>query len=347
VIPDPIFVVGCPRSGTGLLRNLLRSHSRLAFAGESGFIPALYRGFGDPRSDREARRLGRRILRLRRVRDWGLSLTPESLSHCRSYADLVSSIYEAVARRDGKPRWGDKTPSYVAEIPTLLEIFPTAKVIHIYRDGRDVALSWTSLPFGPRNLATAAMRWRRLVAVGRRDGARFPGSYREVSYETLLTEPEKTMRALCDFIGERFEDGMLRLTPVGFSARRPLMGSWPPVRPASETHIVAANVVRWKKELTADQRSLFDGIAGDLLSSLGYEVEGDARRPSELYLRLARVRSSSRLLLRRFNQRDPSPETFLAMQEARLRARLRGCGRRVRSSPARDDQALGAEDLAR
>ena len=274
-------------------------------------------------------------------------MTPESFSHCRSYADLVSSIYEAVARRDGKSRWGDKTPSYLADIPTLLEIFPSTKVIHIYRDGRDVALSWTRMPFGPRNLATAAMRWRRLVAAGRRDGARFPGSYREVGYEMLLPEPEATMRALCDFIGEQFEDGMLRPTPIGFPARRPLVGSWPAVRPASETRIVAANVARWKTELTADQRSLFEGIAGDLLSSLDYEVEGDAPRPSELYLRLAGLQTSSRLLLRRFNQRDPSPETFLVMQEARLRARLRGWGRRTHSSPARDDQALGAKELAR
>jgi Sulfotransferase family len=346
-MPPPIFVVGCPRSGTGLLRNLLRSHSRLAFPPESGFIPALYRGFGDPRSDHEARRLARRILRLRRVRDWELSLTPGSLARCRSYAELVSSIYEEIARRDGKPRWGDKTPSYVVEIPTLLEIFPTAKVIHIYRDGRDVALSWRGLPFGPRNLATAAMRWRRLVAAGRRDGARFPGSYREVSYETLLAEPEETMRALCDFIGERFEESVLRPTPLGFPGRRPLVGTWRPVRPASEAQIVAANVARWKKELTAHQLSLFEGIAGDLLSSLGYEVEGIARRPSVLNLRLARLRSSSRLLLRRFNQRDPSPETFLVMQEARLRAELRGRGRRARSGPARDDQALGAQELAR
>jgi hypothetical protein len=45
---------------------------------------------------------------------------------------------------------GDKTPNYVLEIPTLLEIFPRAKVIHIYRDGRDVALSWRAIPLGPR-----------------------------------------------------------------------------------------------------------------------------------------------------------------------------------------------------
>jgi len=38
---SPIFMVDCPRSGTGLLRDLLRSHPHITFAGESHFIPKL------------------------------------------------------------------------------------------------------------------------------------------------------------------------------------------------------------------------------------------------------------------------------------------------------------------
>jgi Sulfotransferase family len=64
----PIFIVGCPRSGTNLLRDLLRSHPRLAFPGESHFIPEFYKGYGDPKNEREARRLGARILRVNWVR---------------------------------------------------------------------------------------------------------------------------------------------------------------------------------------------------------------------------------------------------------------------------------------
>ncbi len=40
---SPIFIVGCSRSGTSLLRNLLRAHPHLTFPGESHFIPVFYK----------------------------------------------------------------------------------------------------------------------------------------------------------------------------------------------------------------------------------------------------------------------------------------------------------------
>jgi hypothetical protein len=319
VTESPVFIVGCARSGTALLRNLLRSHSRLAFPSESAFLPTLYRGFGDPRSDREARRLADRILRLRTVRTWGLLLTPDSLAHCRSYAELTSKLYREVARREGKARWGDKTPVYVLHIPTLLEIFPAAKVIHIYRDGRDVALSWIAAGFGPLNVLTAAEQWRHRVLTGRREGSRFPGSYHEVRYEAILAEPEKTMRGVCEFIGEAFEEGVLRPTP--------------PQGVASDAEIVSGNMDKWKRHMSPTQLSLFEGVAGDLLASLGYETYGSpARRPSRLRRRLAGLDNSSRLLLRRLNPRGVSPQTFLVMSEARIRARWRDSSARSKVS---------------
>jgi hypothetical protein len=214
VTESPIFVVGCSRSGTSLLRDLLRSHSNIAIPDESHFIPGFYRGFGDPRTDREARWLAARIMRLGWVRRWDLRLDPSSLAHCRSYRDLICALYGEVARREGKPRWGDKTPQYVAEIPSLLELFPAAKIIHIYRDGRNVALSWIPMDFGPANLYTAATAWKTSVVSGRRAGSGHSDSYLEVRYETLLDDPEETMRRVCAFVGEEFTDAVMRPTPL-------------------------------------------------------------------------------------------------------------------------------------
>src|SRR5262249_20192115 len=152
---SPIFIVGCPRSGTALLRDLLRSHPRLSFPGESHFIPALYRGYGDPNNEREACALASRILESAWVKAWGLALEPSAFAGERSYAKIVSRIFEAWAEKERKPRWGDKTPRYVVEIPLLMKLFPDAKILHIIRDGRDVALSWISAGFGPRNVFTA------------------------------------------------------------------------------------------------------------------------------------------------------------------------------------------------
>ena len=304
---SPVFILGCARSGTTLLRDLLRSHPSLAFPDESNFVPLFYRAFGDPRTDREARRLAARVLRLQWVRPWNVSLAPSSLAHCRSYAELVSALYEDVAHRQGRPRWGDKTPNYVLEIPTLLEIFPRAKVIHIYRDGRDVALSWRAIPLGPHDVVNAALRWKHRVITGRREGSRFPGSYHEVRYETLLSRPEEAMKKLCTFIGEEYTDDVLRPTRQEDPT--------PPI--ASHTEIVAGNSAKWKSAMTRDERARFEGVAGDLLRSLGYETEGIGRR-APIRRVAGRLRTSSRLFVRSLG----SPQTFALTREASLRAHV-------------------------
>jgi len=146
---SPIFIVGCPRSGTHLLRNMLRSHPNLSFTGESHFIPKFYKAFGDPKSQKEAKKLASVILHLQWIKPWHLSLAPASFAHDRSYAQVVRRIFGAWAQKENKPRWGDKTPQYVTEMPVLSELFPGCKFIHIIRDGRDVALSWLALNFSP------------------------------------------------------------------------------------------------------------------------------------------------------------------------------------------------------
>ncbi|HLF56974.1 MAG TPA: sulfotransferase, partial [Thermoanaerobaculia bacterium] len=132
-----------------MLRNLLRSHPDLFLPSESHFIPPFCRAWGDPGDDREARRLGRRILRLHWVRWWGVELGAREFDGCRSFAEVVDRIYGELARREGARRWGDKTPGYALHIATLAEIFPAAQFVHIVRDGRDVALSLVRTGFGP------------------------------------------------------------------------------------------------------------------------------------------------------------------------------------------------------
>ena len=265
----PIFIVGCPRSGTGLLRDLLRSHPRLTFPRESHFLPRLYRAYGDPREDGDARGLATAILQSRRVKLWGLELEPEDLQHHRSFASLVSAVYEAWCRKEGKPRWGDKTPQYVYEIPLLLEVFPDAQVIHVCRDGRDVAISLMKEPWGPANVFAAAGLWRDAVSRGRASGRRLSSrTYCEVRYEDLLTAPEPVLRRVCSFLDEPFHPATLapsRLSEGGRTVRH--QGTLDP-----------SNHGKWRTTLTASERSVFATVAGDVLESLGYPVENAHER---------------------------------------------------------------------
>lgn len=320
---SPVFLVGCPRSGTSLLRDLLRSHPRLAFPSESHFIPSFYRGFGDPRSDRAARNLAARIRRLMWVRRWNLDLDPSILAHCRSFSGLVSGLYCEFARRKGKPRWGDKTPEYVTEIPLLFELFPAARVVHLYRDGRDVARSWIAAPFGPASTHGAASAWRRMVTAGRHAGQGFPDSYLEVRYESLVGEPEATMRQVCAFIGEDFDPAVLRPTRLPFKLRRQLIATRPWLSPTLETEVVCTRAESWRRDMARKDRQVFEWAAGALLSELGYETEGVSCPPSPRRRLALGLAGPGRRVLRRLNAPGIEPATFVFMNEARIRGRLR------------------------
>jgi hypothetical protein len=123
----------------------------------------------------------------------------------------VRTVYATYARHHGKTRFADKTPSYVLNIGLLASTFPEARFVHLIRDGRDVALSYLDADFGSKTLGQAAVYWDRFVRAGRAAGARIgPSRYREIRYEDLVAEPERTLSEVCDFVGIAFDDRMLR-----------------------------------------------------------------------------------------------------------------------------------------
>ena len=80
-----------------------------------------------------------------------------------SLADTLGGFFSAYAASEGKQRWGDKTPHYVFILDQLREIWPDMRVIHVIRDGRDVAASHLALSAGGRRwvapTAAAAGAW--------------------------------------------------------------------------------------------------------------------------------------------------------------------------------------------
>src|SRR4051794_17280172 len=131
----PFFIVGVPRSGTTLLRQMLRGHPRLAVPPESHFVPAAL----NAPSGAAALEL---ILRDEHFADWQVDAADvrrRATTSDMTPASVVRAAFETYAQAQGRPRWGDKTPAYVLHMPLLAEAFPGARFVHIIRDGRDVA----------------------------------------------------------------------------------------------------------------------------------------------------------------------------------------------------------------
>ena len=72
-------------------------------------------------------------------------------------------VYRLYADHHGKPRYGDKTPRFVQHVDVVAELFGEARIVHLVRDGRDVALAVGEVDFGAANLTHAAYRWARRV----------------------------------------------------------------------------------------------------------------------------------------------------------------------------------------
>ena len=128
----PIFLVGCARSGTNLLSQLVKASS-WGEPFETHFIPKYYRKLDryGPLTELSVRkRLVRHILSERPIRDLDLGLEVESF--CRSmdrydYSDIVNRICFAIGTSSGAQSWADKTPSYVLELELIHALFPRAK----------------------------------------------------------------------------------------------------------------------------------------------------------------------------------------------------------------------------
>jgi hypothetical protein len=324
----PIFIVGCPRSGTTLLRNLLRSHPRLSFPRETHFIPQIYAAYVDPANEREARRLTDVLLQLRWVRRWKCDFDKSALAACRSYTGMIDELFQTWLRKEGKQRWGDKTPQNVLHMHTLAAIFPQARFIHVYRDGRDVARSLISSPFGPENWFTAASQWQSLVQAGRQAGAQLPeGMYTEVRYETLLNDLETTLRQVCEFLEEPFDPAILAQSVLPIEKRVHRIAA---LRPFSRGYngqsiIVKDNVNKWKTNVTLKQRILFESVAGELLQELGYETEGHRKHipPYARWGWKAHSRVMENLVKLNTETWEDLRATVVQMSKARIQARFR------------------------
>jgi hypothetical protein len=276
VTPPFLFVVGCGRSGTTLLRAMLDSHSELAIPGESHFLMPMaedcrrYEQNGELSVDLFVTDL----LASERFLYWDLSeedvRAALAAREPRDFPGAVRAVYAFYAARNGKPRYGDKTPNHVLAIPLFASVFPEARFLHLIRDGRDVALSLVDVPhWGPNDVATAALRWKQFVEAGRlAAGALDPSRYREVRYEELLEEPEETLRDVCGFVGLDFEAGMLdyhkRVDALLQTVSSPEIHQRLSLRPTK-------GLRDWRTQMTADDQGAFERVAGDLLAELGYE----------------------------------------------------------------------------
>jgi hypothetical protein len=275
--PPPFFVVGNDRSGTTLLRLVLDRSDEAAVPPESMFLldfaPVRRRG-GLEDTERASRFLAE-VWAHPRVRLWGLAggppPVPAGLSHAEGYRFAVESPFRAYARREGKERFGDKTPAYLEAVDELLAVWPDARVVVLARDARAIARSIAKLPFGPNNPYAAAAWWARGIRTGLEAERRHPDQVLTVRYEDLVSEPEATVRRVCDHVRLGYNSEMLAIERAAPGKIVAEQANW---YTGVSKPISTAERDRWRTEMSEEDQRVVAAVAGAELRELGYEAAG-------------------------------------------------------------------------
>jgi hypothetical protein len=245
--PKYIFIVGLPRTGTKLVTNTLRNSPcvRYETSGETFFlghfiIPGVrdvIRNIGDMSQDSNVRKLVDYMYSgkpdggfWKRLRDGSLgvdreALLREMLASDRSDKDIYEVILRIHTTVTDNTILGDKG-TQLRHVPTLIEWFPEAKIIHTFRDPRAILASeWlkrmtrapaTFYPVKPASrlysfmiVSHITLTWLWAVRLHHKYRGDYPRNYHLLKFEDLVSEPEKHVKELCRFLDIEFDNRML------------------------------------------------------------------------------------------------------------------------------------------
>ena len=267
-----VFIGGMGRSGNNLVRNLLDSHSAVTAGPEMNIIDdsmALYS-----------------ILSSSTERDGVSRISEEEVR--KTIAGFMSSIYEPYASRKAKRIVVDRHPDAIWSFPVLAKIFPTAKFIHLIRDGRDVACSHRDVGVRATSRGVtldvirqaavssvyhSAALWAETVKFGwnvcgpeselANEGRSFT-----TFYENIVMSPESQIEAICEFLGIKFESTMLN--PERLEHGQTVDGIWTTADDVNAP-ISMFSAGRWIDHLSLKDRVIFYAAGQSGLEQTGYD----------------------------------------------------------------------------
>jgi hypothetical protein len=249
--PRPIFVVGCPRSGTTLLRLILDSHPSVSAGPESRFLWGI---------------------RAIEERNWstlaGFGVTLDEWH--ANVRTLFEAFHLRYAEHQGKARWADKSPDYALMLDYVDVLYPDAQIVHIVRDPRDVIDAWRRF-YGVTSVHRAARSWVRYVRAAHQFALAHPDDkVMELRYEDLVRRPEETLRTLLAWLGEPWDEGVLAF------ADRPHTFGAPALRHEDErwarrnAQVRTTSIGVGHRAYTAVPFAMVRHAGADLLEAFGY-----------------------------------------------------------------------------
>lgn len=273
-------MIGTQRSGSNLLRLMVNQAPTIAAPHPphilERFTPLLP-AYGDLAEESSFVRLVDDVVRLVELNPvaWGVDFDRDDIRRrCRdnSLVAVFGAVMDRMAEAQGKPDWMCKSLANVHFLPEVERYFGSdARYLYLYRDGRDVCLSFLKAVVGEKTAYHVARQWHREQQLALECGRRVPASqYLALSYEELTSNPDSTLQLLCRWLGIEFSPTMLEFHESEEASRTASSGRlWENVTKP----VMASNTKKWLRGMTQDQVIDFESVAGLSLSELGYDLE--------------------------------------------------------------------------
>jgi len=301
----PIFIIGCPRSGTTIIGKFFQNNSKVLYFNEINIWEknSLIANQSINRKLiiklwKNTRKIIPATMFVRKVQ-WYVThllrachIMGEEKNHRLTENDLTEEMITQVKyilKRDLSPEKTlvIKNVNDSLRIPFIKKLFPHARFIHIIRDGRDVACSlvkgnegkvwmhtkpsgWKDMQKKTKGSERGAWIWNEIINTIRDDSKKIPSNnFYEIRYEDFVTNPGKTMRSLFSDLGLLFEKPQEELCQkVSNEQKKEYLTNTSSDDWASFDHSV--RVGRYKENLTPEMLSRVESILGKTNSELGY-----------------------------------------------------------------------------
>jgi hypothetical protein len=199
----------------------------------------------------------------------------DSVAEGRAFYELMARQY--VERQGNKDVlcFGEKTPEHTGLVPVIREMFPRARIIVLYRDGRDVASSLSRMPWMSPNLYVNFALWLYYHWVVHKEGlTACPLTY-FARYEDIVQNPEKELRGILQFLDIDYEPAVAK----GYGNREGVPEREVAWKSRALQRITTDRIGVFQDELTIDQIGMLERMGGDTLLSLGYPLVTTQRTP--------------------------------------------------------------------
>lgn len=281
----PTFIVGCSRSGTTLLQSLLDAHPNIAIPPESQIyhrFGGTFPYYGDLSGDRNRRRFIQDLVQDAYIAKWGMDFSIDEVERAApafTRSAIVEALFRLYMDKKEAKRWGDKTPEHIRYLPLIREDFPDAYLVHLVRDGRDVAEAYRRMVFGPVTALGLGDTWCREVMHWHEFREERGGrNMIEVRYENLVSSPKEVIKKILKFVGEPFVDTTQRYSGSEISK---LVGSesW---HASLQQDITTDKVGIYHERLSERDVEIFEHMAGHALETYDYRPDYQNPRPPSI-----------------------------------------------------------------